>query len=84
MKINPQQSRASQLGNMEGNRLEGTHPTFSGQLELLHQRMLKGDPAAFDAIAQMLLVPLMKRVSNRFPQADSQAVADAVTDALFY
>ena len=60
-------------------------PRFeSSQLLALHRRLCDGDRTASDELAELLLDPLVERISRQFPRADEhwhcQAVADALLD----
>jgi hypothetical protein len=60
-------------------------PRFeSSQLLALHRRLCDGDRTASEELAELLLDPLVERISRQFPQADEhwhcQAVADALLD----
>ena len=60
-------------------------PRFeSSQLLAFHRRLCDGDRTASDELAELLLDPLVERISRQFPRADahlhSQAVADALLD----
>jgi len=60
-------------------------PRFeSSQLLALHRRLCNGDRTASEEVAELLLDPLVERISRQFPRADEhwhcQAVADALLD----
>ncbi len=48
----------------------------------LHERLLSGDRVASEEIAELLLMPLITRLSRSFSRTDVQVVSDGVTDAI--
>lgn len=58
-------------------------PRFeSSQLLALHRRLCDGDRTASEELAELLLDPLVERISRQFPQADEHLHCQAVADAL--
>ncbi|HYR74385.1 MAG TPA: hypothetical protein VEM96_00960 [Pyrinomonadaceae bacterium] len=48
----------------------------------LHVRLLDGDRVASEDLAELLLMPLVRRLNRKFSRTDVQVVSDGVTDAI--
>ncbi len=51
-------------------------------LLVLHRRLLAGDRTAPEEVASLLLVPLVREISHKFPQTDEQIIWDGASDAV--
>lgn len=60
-----------------------SQPYEPAQLLELHRRLCHGDRTASEELADLILEPLVERVSRRFPRIDDQIIWDAVIDAFF-
>ena len=54
----------------------------SDQFLVLHRRLLAGDRTASEEVVSLLLGPLTREVSFKFPHMDEEVIWDGVVEAL--
>jgi hypothetical protein len=60
----------------------GIRAAETGQLQSLHQRVLRGDHEAREELAASLMLQLRQRLRAAFPRVDAALVHDAAVDAI--